>query len=136
MTDPLARWFRFLCKFGVPVILALFVGSLLSDRLSRWPVATSVLSRYPDQTAALVGFRYHVGGNNSTRSETYLLFPSLQSLEITVVNGAQPMVRESAHGLLGVTATLLWVAVAIGLSLWHWRHPAEVTPPNQRLERP
>jgi hypothetical protein len=127
----LGPWFRILCKFGIPLILAILVGSLLMDRLNRWPVAESVLTKYPDQSAVMVGFHYRFAGDDWTRSATYLLFPSRRSITITVINGAAPLVTESPYGLFGVAMTLFWIAVAVGLSLWHWRR----TPAAPQLHR-
>ena len=136
MSDRFAPWFRFLCKFGIPLILTFQVGTILTDRINRWPVAASALSNYPDQTATLIAFRYRFAGDDWTRSATYILFPSLRSIEITVSNGAQPLARESPYGLFGAAMTLFWMAVAVGVSVWHWRHSPDTAPPDNRWVGP
>jgi hypothetical protein len=136
VSERFAQWFRFLCKFGIPFILAFLAVGMLTDRINRWPVAASVLSKYPDQTATLIAFRYRFAGDDWTRSATYILFPSLRSIEITVSNGARPLIRESPYGLFGAATTLFWIAVAVGLSAWHWRHTPDAAPPNNRWRGP
>ena len=136
MSDRLAQWFRILCKFGVPLVLAILLGSMFMDRLHRWPAAASALNEYPGQTAILVGFRYKFVGDNPVRSATYVLLPSLRSIKITRSNTAPTQVSESTYGVFGIITTLFWLALAVGLSAWHWLRTRGTAPPNNRWRGP
>ena len=54
MSDRFARWFRILCKFGVPIILATILGLMVADRLNRWPVAAAETAMPAHKRAVLL----------------------------------------------------------------------------------
>jgi len=132
--DVVLRWFRFFCRFVVPALLLALFALMVSDRFYRWPIAAAALSKYPDQHAILIGSGYHSRGDSWTRSADYLLFPSLQSVEITASSAAPPQLEESTYGPVRLIWSLLWLALLCGLSIWQWRRPA--APPNNRWRGP
>ena len=132
VSDQLARWFRTLCKFGVPVILMVFAAAILADQLNRWPVAISALRTYPGQTAILVGFSYRSAGDDWTRSARYVLIPSLRSVEIDADSKAPPHVIEASYGPLRLTLNVFWLLLALVLSARYWRLQGRTAP---RMDR-
>jgi hypothetical protein len=136
VSDRLAQWFRVLCRFGVPLLLAILLASVFMDRLHRWPVAASALNHYPGQTAILVGARYKFVGDNWTRSATYVLLPSLRSIEIAASNTAPTRVNESSYGVFGVITIAFWLVLAVGLCAWSWLRTRGTATPNNRWRGP
>ena len=132
VSDQIARWFRTLCKFGVPIVAAVFATAILADQLNRWPVAASALSTYPGQTAILIGSDYRSAGEDWRRSARYVLFPSLRSIEIDADNKSPPRVNETSYGLLGLVMSVFWLFLALVLSVRYWRRPDKTAPPTAR----
>jgi hypothetical protein len=116
----IARWFRNLCKFGVPLLVVLFIGSAIVDDLHRWSLAAAALRNYPADFAVLVGFNYRDAGSDWERSASYVLFPSLREITVNASSRSEPKVAESSFGLIGIIVTLAWLLGAIALSVWYW----------------
>ncbi len=122
---------RSVFQYGVPVLVIVWAIAIVVDVIRPWPTATNALKEYPDQTAVLVGFRYHFADSEWSRSATYVLFPSVLSTPRTLTvrdsSTTDPEVRVSSTGLLPFLFGLL---LAIGVSAWLWVRSRANAPPN------
>jgi hypothetical protein len=115
-----AHWLPRFFKFGVPLLLVIFVGSAIYDSLDRWPIAESALRSYPGESAILTGLTYSFAGSEWKRSASYILFPSLREITIKATSRSGPNVTESSFGLFGMFCVLAWTAGTSALSVWYW----------------